>query len=124
LGTLLDLVEHGFDAFFVFPLVFCTGHEGTHVQRPKACNEASWDISINNALSETFSDRGFAHARFTNQNRVIFGSTNTQFRNDMWFQMRTHLLQRIRIIRRISLSRPMTGSILPSSASAVRSTAY
>lgn len=36
----------------------------------------------------------------------------------------SYLRQRIRTTLRISLSLPMTGSILPSSASAVRSTAY
>ena len=73
-----------------------------------------WEESINNRMGH----EGINVLRTSTT--AVFPTPGSPMRTGLFFV----LLQRIRTTRRISSSRPMTGSIFPSAARAVRSTAY
>ena len=71
----LDLIEHGLEAFLEFAAVFRPGDHGTQVEADEfLVAQRARHIPGDNTLGETFDDGGFADARFTDQHRVVLGA--------------------------------------------------
>ncbi len=71
-----DLVQNCLQPLFEFTTVFRTGNQRTHVQRQQfLVLKAFGHITINDPQRETFDNRCFTDARFTNQHRIVFCAT-------------------------------------------------
>ena len=71
---LLDLLEHRLQAVFELAAVLGSRDEGAEVESDDALVlERLGDVSAHHALGETFDDRGLAHARLADQDRVVLG---------------------------------------------------
>jgi hypothetical protein len=69
----LHFFEDGFETFFELAAKFRSGNQRAHVERNYfLIFESFGNIAADNPLRESFDDRGLAHARFTNQHRIIF----------------------------------------------------
>ena len=104
----LDLLEHRLQALLELTTVLRAGDQRAHVEgehRPVA--QPLRHVPLHDALSEPLDDRRLADARLADQHRVVL-----------------LLRERIWIVRRISVSRPITGSSRPARASATRSRPY
>ena len=107
-GRVLDLLENGLEPFLELATVLRPGEERAHVERPRALSlQPLGDVAGDDPLCEPLDDRGLAYARLADQDGVVLRPP-----------------ERTWITRRTSSSRPMTGSSLPASASAVRSRPY
>ena len=68
-----DVVEDSFQAFFEIAPVFAAGHQGGKIQREQAfAFQAFRHFAVDDALREAFDDGGFAHARFADEDGVVF----------------------------------------------------
>jgi hypothetical protein len=104
-GGVGDLLEHGLQAVLELAAVLGAGEQRADVE----CDHAAvaqrlGHVAGDDPLGEALDDRGLADAGLADQDGVVLGAP-----------------ARIWITRRISASRPITGSSLPSAASAVRS---
>ena len=107
-GRVLDLREDGLQPLLELAAVLRAGEERADVERPDALAlEALGHVARDDALREPFDDRRLPHAGLADEHRVVLRA-----RESTW------------MTRRISSSRPMTGSSFPDSASAVRSRPY
>ena len=69
-----DFRQNRFKAFFEFTAEFSAGDEGAHVEGEDGfVFESLGDVSVNDSLSESFGNGGFAHAGFAYEDGVIFG---------------------------------------------------
>ena len=106
-GRLGDFLEHRLEPLFELAAVLGAGHERTQVEGHDALVlESFGHVAAHDPLRQTFDDGCLADARLADQHRVVVRRKST------W------------IVRRISSSRPMTGSSLPARASCVRSRPY
>jgi hypothetical protein len=72
----LDLFKHGFEALFKLTTIFRTGDQGTHIEGDDALLLQSFgDIAAHDALGQALDDGRLAHARFTDEHRVVLGAT-------------------------------------------------
>ena len=70
-----QIFQHRFQALFKFTTEFGTRQQCSHVQTQHAFAQQSvWHFARHNALRQAFHNRGFTHARLTNQHRVVFGA--------------------------------------------------
>ena len=68
-----DVVEDGFQAFFEIAPVFAAGHQGGEIQREQTFSfQAFRYFAVDDALREAFDDGGFTHARFADEDGVVF----------------------------------------------------
>jgi hypothetical protein len=109
LGILGDLLQHGLQP--IFELAAELGARPpwpAMIERQRrACPSGTRaHRSLHDALGNALHDGGLAHTWLTDQHRIVLGTS----------------LQSTCMARRISSSRPMTGSILPFLACSVRST--
>ncbi len=73
---LVDLLEHGLEAFLELAPILRPGHEGGEVERDELLAlERVGDVSGNDSLGEPLDDGGLAHAGFADQHRVVLGAT-------------------------------------------------
>ncbi len=71
----LHFFQDGFQPIFEFPAVFGAGNERPHVERHKSSVFQCFGyITGHDPLSQPLDDGGFAHARLTDQYRVVFGA--------------------------------------------------
>jgi len=74
-ATGFEFVNHALEAFLKLPAIHRASNKGAHIQLKHAFFEQKRrDIAFNDALGETFHDGGLAHARFTDQGRIILGA--------------------------------------------------
>ena len=67
--------QNGLQAFFEFATVFGTGNQRTHIQRHQLfVAQGFGHIAIDDAQGQTLGYRGFTHAGFTDQHRVVLGA--------------------------------------------------
>ena len=75
-GGVLDVVEHGLEAFLEFAAVLGTGHHRTQVQADDGLvAQALGHVAGDDALRQALHDRGLADARLADQHRVVLGTT-------------------------------------------------
>ena len=75
-GVLLNLVQYGFQALLKIATVLRTGQQCRHVQHQNALVfQAVGHLAVDDALRQTLNDRGFTHARLTDQHRIVFAAT-------------------------------------------------
>jgi hypothetical protein len=92
-----DLLEHGLEALLELAAVLGAGDQRADVERDEPLvAQAVGHVAVDDALREALGDRGLAHAGLADEHRVVLGA-----------RLRTCMT------RRISSSRPMTGSSLP-----------
>ncbi len=73
---LRQLVQQGFQAFFELATELGTGDQRPHVQGQQALAfQAIRHLTINDALGQALGNRGFTHAGFADQHRVVLGTT-------------------------------------------------
>ncbi len=81
-----DLVDHTLESFFELAAILCTGDQRAHVKRH---NALAFDrigyIARDNALGQTFGDRGFTDAGFTDQGRIILGAAGQNLNDSLDF---------------------------------------
>ena len=71
-----QLVEQCFKTLFELTTELGTSNQRTNIQRQQAfAFEAVRHFAVDDPLGQTFGNRGFTHARFTDQYRVVFGTT-------------------------------------------------
>ena len=101
-----DLLEHGLEPILELAAVLGAGDHRAEVERDQpAVLEALGHVAGDDPLGEALDDRGLADARLADQHGVVLGAP----------------AERTWITRRISSSRPITGSSLPWAAASVRS---
>ena len=72
---LLDLFEHGLQAVLKLAAVLSASHQGAHVQLDKvAVAQRAGHVAGHNTLGDALDDSGLAHARFTDQYRIVLGT--------------------------------------------------
>jgi hypothetical protein len=97
-GGGLDLVENGLQALLELAAIFRAGDQRAHVERHQLLVlQALRHVAIDDAQGEAFGDGGLADAGFADQDGLFLVR-----RDRTW------------MVRRISSSRPITGSSLPS----------
>ena len=70
--SLLDFVEHRFQAFFELSAEFRTRDQCTHVERKQALAlQAFGHVAVHDPQGQAFSNRGLADAGLTDQDRVV-----------------------------------------------------
>ena len=75
-GRVLDVVEHGLQAFLELAAVLRPGDHRTEVQRDDGLvAQAFRHVAGHDALGQALDDRGLADAGFTDQHRVVLGAT-------------------------------------------------
>ncbi len=75
-GRVLDVVEHGLEAFLEFAAVLRPGDHRTEVQRDDGLvAQALRHVACHDALGQALDDRGLADAGLTDQHRVVLGAT-------------------------------------------------
>ena len=95
-GT-LDLAQDRLETLLELTAVLSAGHERAHVEsEDRPVLKALRDVAAHDALRQALDDGRLAHPGIADQDRVVLG-----------------LPRRIWMTRRISLSRPMTGSRRP-----------
>ena len=100
-----DLLEHRLEAFLELAAVLCARDQRAHVQRDDALFlQAFRHVASEDAAGEAFDDGCFPDARLADQDGIVFVR-----RDSTW------------MTRRISSSRPITGSSLPLAGELVRS---
>ena len=73
---LRQIVEHGLEALFEFAAILRAGDQRAHVERQNAlAAQAFGHFAIDDALRETFDDRGLADAGLADQHRIVLGAT-------------------------------------------------
>ena len=103
----LDLLEDGLEALLELAAVLGAGDQRTEVERDHALVLELGHVAAHDALGEALGDGRLADAGLTDEHRVVLRAPA-----ENW------------MTRRISSSRPMTGSSFPARASAVRSRPY
>ena len=69
-------VDNRLQSFFEFAFVFCTCNQRTHVERKQLLVfQVLRNISTQDSLSQSFYDCCLTCTRFTNQDRIVFGTT-------------------------------------------------
>ncbi|MNX20474.1 hypothetical protein D3C86_504190 [compost metagenome] len=72
---LRQFVEQRFQALFELTAILGTGNQRAHVQREQTLAfKAVRDFAVDDALGQTFGNRGFTHTRLTDQHRVVLGA--------------------------------------------------
>src|SRR5580693_2107768 len=67
-----EVVENALEALLEFTAELGTGDQGAHVERQNALVfQALGDLVVDDALGETFDDRGLTHARLTDEHWVV-----------------------------------------------------
>ena len=75
-GRVLDVVEHGLEPFLEFAAVLGAGHHRAQVQADDGLvAQALGYVAGDDALGQTFHDRGLADAGLADQHRVVLGAT-------------------------------------------------
>ncbi len=75
LADFASFFEDGFEAIFEFAPELRAGDQSAHVERDEAfVLKAFGDITFENTLREPFHDGGFAHARFADEDGIVFGA--------------------------------------------------
>ena len=70
----LDFLEYGLEPLLEFAAEFRAGDQRAHVQHDHAAVlEALRHVAAHDALGQPFDDRGLAHARVADQDRVVLG---------------------------------------------------
>ena len=74
--SILDFFDDCLQPLFKFPLVLGSSNQGTHVQAEQGhAVEVFRHIALDDAVSNSFGDGGFAHAGFADEERVVFGAS-------------------------------------------------
>ena len=108
-GRVGHLLEHRLEALLELAAELGPGHHGAQVQRDQPLVlEALGHVAVDDAPRQALDDGRLAHARLADEHRVVLGAPA----ESTWMQ------------RRISSSRPMTGSSFPARAASVRSRPY
>ena len=69
-----DFLDDALEPFLKFALVFRTGDQGTHIQRiDEFVLQVFRDLAIDDLLGDALGDRGLAHTRLADQDRVVLG---------------------------------------------------
>ena len=99
-GGVGDLLQHRLEPLLELAPVLRAGEHRADVERDQALAlEAFRDVAVGDAPGQTLDDGGLADAGLTDEHRVVLGAPRQDLDD-----------------ARISSSRPMTGSILPSAA--------
>ena len=73
--ALRDLLQNGFQPFLEFAAVLGAGQQRRHIERKHAfVLERFRHFAVDDTLRQSFDDRGLAHARLADQNRIILGA--------------------------------------------------
>ena len=73
---LREIVEHRLEALFELAAILRAGDQRAHVERENALvAQAFRHFAVDDALGETFDDRGLADARLADQHRVVLGAS-------------------------------------------------
>ena len=71
--VLLEFSHQRLEAFLKLAAVLGAGHQGRHVQRDHALVfQKLWDLALDDLEGEALYHGGLAHARFADQERVVF----------------------------------------------------
>ncbi len=71
-----DLLEHGLQPFLELTAVLRAGDQRAHVEGDEALVlETLGNVAVGDAAGEAFDDGGLAHARLTDQHRVVLGAS-------------------------------------------------
>ena len=72
----IDFFKNGFEAFFKFTAIFCSGNQRGDIKGDKLLIfEAVGNVTGDNTLGESFNDSCFSDSWFTDQDGVVFGAT-------------------------------------------------
>ncbi len=81
-----DLLEHCFKALLKLATIFCTGDQCAHVKLNEPLAFQTFrDITLDNALCQTFCDGGFPHPRLTDQSRVVLRASGEDLNKSAYF---------------------------------------
>ncbi len=70
-----ELFQDGFDPRFKVAAVFRARQQRAHIQRVHfGIFERVWNAAVDDLMCQTFRQRGFAHARFADQKRIVFAA--------------------------------------------------
>src|SRR5207245_9751119 len=73
--ALFDLAQHRLEPLFELPAELAAGHQGSHVQRDDASLlEPFRHVAVHYPLRQPLRDRRLAHARLTDQARMVLGA--------------------------------------------------
>ncbi|OQC34594.1 MAG: hypothetical protein BWX65_00227 [Bacteroidetes bacterium ADurb.Bin057] len=79
-------IYNGFKTFLKFALVFGTCHQRPHIQTKNLFGFQIFGyIAAHNTMRQTLSYGSFSHARLTNQNRIVFGTTAQNLQHATYF---------------------------------------
>ena len=71
-----QIAQHRFEPLFEFAAEFRPGDQRAHVQRQHALALQTFrHFTVDDALGQTFDNRGLAHAGFADQHRIVLGPT-------------------------------------------------
>jgi len=75
-GALFDLAQHRLEPLFELPAELAAGDQGSHVQRDHASLlEPFRHVAVHDPLRQPLRDRRLAHARLTDQARIVLGAS-------------------------------------------------
>src|SRR6266567_1686915 len=73
--ALHQFLHDGLQPFFELSAVFCASNDQGEVQgKNPLVRQERWNITISDALRQSFDDGGLAHAWFADQNRIVLGA--------------------------------------------------
>src|SRR2546426_5601807 len=82
-GALFDLAQHRLEPLFELPAELAAGDQGSHVQRDHASLlEPFRHVAVHDPLRQPLRDRRLAHARLTDQARIVLGASGEDLDQD------------------------------------------
>src|SRR6202030_1160109 len=71
-----NLIHHSLDSLFELPTIFCPGHHQREIERDDAFIAQQFrHLASRDFLSQPFDDGGLSNPCFTEQYRVVFGTS-------------------------------------------------
>ena len=71
-----EITQYTLEALLEFSAEFSAGDQRAHIERENTLVlQALGHLAVDDALRQAFHDGGLAHARFTNEDRIVLGST-------------------------------------------------
>src|SRR5436305_10082432 len=88
IGCFTQLFEDRLDALLKLSTEHSASNHAADIQRNNAfITQGGWNITFNNAASETFNNGSLTNARFTDQDRIILLTTTEDSDNTFQFAL-------------------------------------
>ena len=86
--TVFQLLKQEPDAFFKLSAIFCSSHNGCHIQTHHTLSvKHRGSLSLNNSLGQTFHNGSFADTGLTDENGIVFLSSTKNFYDALYFTL-------------------------------------